>query len=122
MAKTRATVQPPARASAEIHEIREALEFRAELGRTLQGAGDAAVEPVEDRSRDDGEDRELEAALHREADRGEPEAERHQRDHVGQDEAHRHLAEAALPRRAVGVKARRRVGQVVQIRIGHGEL
>ena len=85
------------RRHAEIDEIGEAIEFRAEPRCALQQPRQAAVDAVQNRGEDDGRERQPVTVLERHANAGESGAEREQRDQVRRQRAHRNPAE--LPRR-----------------------
>ena len=83
------------RRDAEIDEVGERIEFRAEARSAFERARDPAVEAVEHRRGGDRAHRPFDRALEGEADRRQPEAERQQRDEIGNEQAQRHGLEPA---------------------------
>jgi hypothetical protein len=75
---------------AEVEEIGERIELRAETGGALERARDPPVEAIENRRAGDRANRPFDRSFHGEADRSHAEAERDQRHDVGQEKAQRH--------------------------------
>ncbi len=94
-------IKRQSRRDAEPDEIGERVEFRPEPRRSLEGAGQAAIETVEEGRRHDREDGFFERSFGREADGRQAQAERQERDEVGQDDPQRDMTEAATARRLV---------------------
>ena len=70
------------RGDAEIQEIRQRIQLRADLARRPQAAGQQPVQPVDGGGKQDQDHGEMEIAGKDEADRRQPGAKAQQRDHV----------------------------------------
>lgn len=93
-------IEEERRCNAEIDEIGERIEFGTKTRRPAERPRDAPVEPVEDRSREDGQYRAVVIAFRRNSDRGETERQRDQGHEIGHDDAKGDAPEpAAAPRR-----------------------
>ncbi len=107
-------IEDEARRDAEIEEVREAVEFRAEAGRTLDHAGNAPVHRIEHGGENDCAERKLVAAFKRKADAGQAGTQRQKGDDVWHQRADRNLAEPLNPALAA-FRIEARVGHMLNI-------